>query len=215
LKHHVIITGTGRTGTTFLVELLTNLGLDTGFSTKDIPFKKRKEARAGLEHDLRRKGRAFPYIVKNPMFCDYAEEIICRDDIIIEHIFVPIRELHAAAESRRYVTKVNISNEPIWKRLKYTIRPKLYAGGLLHTRSMEPGKQEDILLKRLYKLMFVLSDKTIPITFMRYPRIVKDCRYLFSKLKPILKNITFKSFSEAFNKTVQPKLIHSFSKKDL
>lgn len=215
MKHHVIITGTGRTGTTFLVELLTNLGLDTGFSTKDIPVKKRKEARAGLEHDLRRRGLAFPYIVKDPMFCDYAEEIICRDDISIDHIFVPIRELHAAAESRRYVTKVNISNAPIWKRLKYTIRPKIYAGGLLHTRSMEPGKQEDILLKRLYKLMFVLSDKTIPITFMRYPKIVKDCRYLFDKLNPILRNITFKSFSAAFNKTVQPKLIHSFSKKDL
>jgi hypothetical protein len=166
-KHHVIITGTGRTGTTFLVELLTHLGLDTGFSTKDITVKKRKEARAGLEHDLRRKGRTFPFIIKDPMFCDYAEEIIYRDDIVIEHIFVPIRELHAAAESRRYVTKVNISKAPFWKRLKYTIRPKIYAGGLLHTRSMEHGKQEDILLKHTYNLMFVLSDKTIPVTFLR------------------------------------------------
>lgn len=30
-KHHIIISGTGRAGTTFLVQLLTELELDTGF----------------------------------------------------------------------------------------------------------------------------------------------------------------------------------------
>ena len=35
-RHHVIITGTGRAGTTFLMELLTNLGLDTGFNSGNL-----------------------------------------------------------------------------------------------------------------------------------------------------------------------------------
>ena len=30
-RRHLVITGVGRSGTTFLVELLTGLGLDTGF----------------------------------------------------------------------------------------------------------------------------------------------------------------------------------------
>ena len=34
-RHHVIISGTGRTGTTLMVQLLTNLGLDTGFTSDD------------------------------------------------------------------------------------------------------------------------------------------------------------------------------------
>ena len=34
-QHHVIITGTGRSGTTLLIQLLTELGLDTGFASKE------------------------------------------------------------------------------------------------------------------------------------------------------------------------------------
>ncbi len=172
----------------------------------------RKEARAGLEYDIRRED--CPFIIKTPQFCDHAEEIICRDDIVIEHVFIPIRDLEAAAESRRYVTKVGISNLSFTKRLKHMIRPKGFRGGLWHSQSSEPGKQEEILLMQLYKLLLTLSDTTIPVTFMRYPRIVKDCSYLFDKLKPILKDITYESFCSVFSNTVRPELVHSFNKND-
>jgi hypothetical protein len=36
-KHHIIISGTDRSGTTFLVQLLTALGLDTGFTDLTSP----------------------------------------------------------------------------------------------------------------------------------------------------------------------------------
>ena len=88
VRNHVIITGTGRSGTTFLVDLLTNLGLETGFSIEEIASKKSRQARAGLEYDVRQDDS--PFIVKNPKFCDYAEEVFRRDDIVIEHIFVPV-----------------------------------------------------------------------------------------------------------------------------
>ncbi len=94
------------------------------------------------------------------------------------------------------------------------IRPRRFAGGLWHTRSDKPGKQEEILLNQIYKLMLVLSDVKIPVTFMRYPRIVKDCPYLFEKLKPILRDITYEYFCEAFSKTARPELVHSFDKND-
>ncbi len=112
-RKHVVITGTGRTGTTFLVELLTHLRLETGFSADDVISKKFSLARAGLEYDIMRKD--CPYIVKSPWFCDCAQEIIYREDIVIEHVFIPIRDLNAAAESRRYVTKTNVSNLPFVK----------------------------------------------------------------------------------------------------
>ena len=50
-RSHIIITGTGRTGTTFLVQLLTNLGLETGFTRQNMALF--ENARAGLEHDVR------------------------------------------------------------------------------------------------------------------------------------------------------------------
>jgi len=213
MKRHVVITGTGRTGTTFLVEVLTQLGLDTGFSKKEINSKKSKRARAGLEKDINDKD--CPYIFKSPWFCDYAEDIIKHQDIIIEHVFIPMRNLHAAAQSRRYVQKGSGTNRSLIERIKNRIKPNGVPGGLWHTGSPKSGKQEEILLKQLYKLLIALSDSTIPVTLMHYPRITNDCDYLFEKLKPVLKDITYESFCIAFKETVQPKLVHSFNEKDI
>jgi hypothetical protein len=212
-KNHVVITGTGRSGTTFLVELMTRLGLDTGFSLDDLANKKSGLARAGLEYHI--LNETCPYIVKSPLFCDFAHEVICRQDFILDHVFVPIRNLTAAAESRRLVTKANVSNLPLFQRLKHMIKPEIFDGGLWQTRSCKSGKQEEILLKQIYNLMLALSDTDVPITLLRYPRIVKDSAYLFEKLKPILREITYESFCEAFHKTVRLELVNSFNKNDV
>lgn len=211
-RKHIVITGTGRAGTTFLVELLTHLGLDTGFRPDEMASKKNKEARAGLEYDIREKN--CPFVVKSPFFCDYAEEVISRDDIVIQHVFVPIRDLHAAAESRRYVVTSSISKLPFAKYLTPILNPSKFDGGLVNTRSIDPGRQEEALLSQVYKLMLAMSDTTIPITFMRYPRIVKDGSYLFEKLTPILADVSFEFFCATFNKTVRPDLVHSFNQND-
>jgi len=204
-RKHIVISGTGRCGTTFLVELLTYIGFDTGFNANEIKSKKNKIARAGLEQDIRRVNS--PYIIKSPWFCDYAEEILSRDDIVIEHLFIPVRDLYAAAESRRYVVENSVSQ-------LQAIKPSEVAGGLWHTNLRDKGKQEEILLKKIYKLIFDVSNTSVPVTFMRYPRIVKDCPYLFKKLKPILEKITYDAFYVVFEKIVNPDLVHSFGKND-
>jgi hypothetical protein len=78
IRSHVVITGTGRAGTTFLVQLLTCLGLDTGFDINTmevLPTARTAHigsmglspiARAGLEMDIRHAQA--PYIVKSPFF---------------------------------------------------------------------------------------------------------------------------------------------------
>jgi hypothetical protein len=211
LRRHVVITGTGRAGTTFLIELLTHLGLDTGFSSSDFGLKNR-EARAGLERDIRRE--SCPFIVKSPRFCYYADEVIHRSDIVIEHIFIPVRDLYAAAESRRYVTKANLMMLSMLERLKRRLKPKPFKGGLWKTHSSDPGKQEVILLSQIYQLLLALSHTKIPVTFMHYPRIVKDCGYLYDKLRPILRDNPPETFSAVFRKTVSPNLVHSFGEND-
>lgn len=209
MRRHVVITGTGRCGTTFLVQLLTRLGLDTGFRVSDLE-RKANEGNAGLERDIRRDG--CPFVVKSPWFCDYAAEVLGREDIVIEHVFVPIRDLHAAAESRRQVTSTNLSHLSWLKRAKQVIRPKLFAGGLWHTK--DPGKQEEVLLGQIYKLMLAMSATSIPLTLMHYPRIVQDGRYLFEKLGPILPGIAEEFFCDVFNETVRRELIHSYNQRD-
>jgi len=141
-RHYVLITGTGRAGTTFLVELFTHLGLETGFSTHDIANKKHSIARAGLEHDI--TSTACPFIVKSPHFCDYANDALRQKDIVIDHAFIPVRDLHAAAESRRYTSKISAKELSIAQRLKYIVKPFSFPGGLWHTK--QPAKQEEMLL---------------------------------------------------------------------
>jgi len=79
------------------MELLTSLGLDTGFKPENVSSLKNEIARAGLEKNI---GDAdCGYIVKNPGFYNHAEEVLSRDDIIIDHVFIPMRDLVAAAEA--------------------------------------------------------------------------------------------------------------------
>ncbi|MBU1669550.1 MAG: glycosyltransferase [Actinobacteria bacterium] len=198
-RRHVIITGTGRAGTTFLVQLLTALGLDTGFHEGNLVLD--ENARAGLEWDIREEGA--PYVIKNPWFCDYAEEVLARDDIVIEHVFIPMRDLEAAAESRRYVVETAVSKGR---------EPTGLLGGLWHTDT--GSEQEAVLLNQIYKLVYALSDSAVPVTLMRYPRFMKDASYLYRKLEPILGDISFDRFEEAFRRTVKPEIMHSFTEGD-
>jgi hypothetical protein len=210
-RHHLIISGTGRTGTTFLVEMFMHLGLETGFKPEELHLFRDKRARAGLELDVRTEGS--PYVVKSPDFCDYAEEVIQRGDIVIDHVFIPMRDLQAAAESRRQVTKDALSELPPLKRMvKSIFRPKGAAGGLWQTKRR--GNQEQVLLEKLYKLVLALSDSRVPVTLLRYPRLVKDCSYLYEKMSPVLKNVSEEQFRTVFEKVAQPDLAHSFNPRD-
>jgi hypothetical protein len=168
-----------------------------------------EHARAGLEHDLRKDD--VPYIAKSPHFCDYAEQILSRGDIVLEHVFVPMRDLYAAAESRRHVLHTANSQRSLFKRL-FRKRLNAVPGGLWHTR--QGSEQEPILLQQVYKLLLALSGTSIPLTFLHYPTLVKDSSYLYEKLLPILSGVDFTQFHEAFLNTVRPELVHSFGHGD-
>jgi hypothetical protein len=205
-RGHVVITGTGRAGTTFLVQLLTNLKLDTGYSAETMRAGIQENARAGLENDVRKE--CAPYIVKSTYFCDYVEDVVKREDIKLDHVFVPMRDLHSAAESRRFVTRKAVAKMPLWKRLKSRIKQPKVAGGLMHSRAKR--KQENILMGQLYNLILALSEAQIPVTLLQFPKLVKDSAYLYEKLKPILGTISYSEFDSTFSQTVRPELVHDF-----
>lgn len=211
-RHHVVITGTGRTGTTFLVELLTHLGINTGFRPEDLSRLKNEVARAGLEHDIREPSA--PYLVKNPKFAEYAADVLADANIVIEHVLIPMRDLAAAAESRRHVTRSAVAKMPLLKRAKRFFHSRELAGGLWNSSSLKAGAQEQVLLAHLYQLVLALADGHIPVTLIKYPRLVHDGSYLYSKLKPILKNITEEDFLRVYDVVAQPDLVHKFSDTD-
>ena len=193
-KHHVIISGTGRSGTTFLVQLLTELGLDTGFGDPNSGVF--ENCRAGMERDLRATDA--PYIVKDPALCDYLDDVLKQGQIKIDMAIVPVRDLFSAAESRRSVSR---NSDP-------SLFPEGAPGGLWCTDA--PEKQEAVLTAKLYQLIFTLAKWEIPVNLLEFPRCVEDGEYLFGRLRYILGAMEKKKFLSAFQKIAQPKLVSRF-----
>ena len=191
-KHHMIISGTGRAGTTFLVQLLTELGFDTGFKKgKSVD----PNSHAGMELDIRDPNA--PYVIKSPWLCDYLDDVLENGDIVVDQAIVPMRDLYAAAQSRREVTrKAQSGNSEV-------------PGGLWHTKN--PEDQETILVTQLYKLFFALAKHNVPLVLLLFPRLVKDPKYLYQKIGFLLGDIKYDRFLEAFQSISRPELVHDFT----
>ncbi len=194
-RKHIIISGTGRSGTTFLVQLFTALGLDTGFETVDSDFY--KHCNAGMEKDIRIEDS--PYIIKTPWLCDYIEEVLSSKNIKIELAIIPIRDLFSAAESRRFVSD-NYEDK--------TVKKTDIPGGLWHADI--PELQEEILAKKLYNLIYFLTIYNVPIVFLYFPKFVKDPTYLYNKLNTFLNLPKKNIFKKIFYGISKPELIHDF-----
>jgi hypothetical protein len=196
-RHHLIISGTGRAGTTFLVQLLTELGLDTGFANSHAQIY--ENANAGMEFDIRNPNA--PYIIKSPGLCDYLDDALQGDEIIVDYAIIPMRDLYSAAQSRRHVTSKADPNLAV------------VPGGLWPTEkigSQEAKDQEWILAEKLYKLMYTLAKHDIPVFLLLFPRFAGDPEYLYQKLKFIVADIPYDTFLRAFQAISKPELVHDF-----
>lgn len=194
-RAHVVITGTGRAGTTFLVQLLTHCGLETGYTAQTL--KTDPVSNAGLETDIREPGA--PYIVKAPQFCQYAAEVTARDDILVEHAIIPVRDIAEAAGSRVHAAR----------RFK-SVRGDNGPGGLWGTH--HSANQRQILSDLLAQLIQELVAADIPMTFLHFPRFVRDRDYCRAKLLAVFPQVSPETFDAAFEATANPSLVHSFDK---
>jgi hypothetical protein len=110
------------------MELLTELGLGTGFPIDSLYDKRRNRSRAGIDIDIRKENT--PYIIKSPWFCDHVDEATNKLGISIEHVFVPMRDIKAAADSRRLVQSEALAELPQLKRVKAQLSGRIFDGAL-------------------------------------------------------------------------------------
>ena len=168
----IIITGPGRSGTTFLMIMFTLMGFDTGFTKENYRDFIFKNCNAGLE-----KGYSNPhYISKNPLFMKNMDIVL--EKMKLKLVIVPLRDLEVSAKSRASRNKEN--------------------GGLWNADNEKEqlAFYKDLLSNYLVKMV----QHEIPTLFLDFDQMVTNKYYLYIKLKYILdeKNVTFQDFSDAY-----------------
>jgi hypothetical protein len=161
----IVIAGTGRAGTTLLIDVLTQLGLDTGFRAGAAIDTR---ARAGLERSI--FAADAPRIVKNPGLSTKLRAILSHGEIAIDHVIVPMRDLDVAVASRVRVSDYG--------------RDHGVRGGMVGGK--RPRSQRTYLAELFYELMWTLVEFDVPHTLLAFPRFATDATYTYEKLAWLL-----------------------------
>ena len=189
----IIITGAGRAGTTFLVQLLTRLGFDTGYEPYKEPYIDHQ--RAGCEQivevdlqDTPEKARALldaaPRVLKTPDWGLVLKGFVQGGVLDVDHCYIPVRDLDIAARSRLDV------------QLEWQVCPTDdYA-----YRVMDQASVHALALGRALEACLVCD---IPFTLMMFPRLVEDAGYCWEKLSEGLE-IGRKDFDMVFAELARP-----------
>ena len=99
----ILITGTGRCGTTFLILLFSFLNYDTGYNKTNYIKHIFPNCNSGMEALYTTK----KYILKNPLFLEQIEEIVCCKDMTIKCVIIPIRDYDVSTKSRVFLENEN------------------------------------------------------------------------------------------------------------
>ena len=155
----IVITGTGRCGTSFLMHLFTELGLNTGYTVDECESHlERSGCDGGIEHSIGSRDFKKSDIIKNPLWM-YEPELL---DFDIKHIIVPVRNLEDVAKSRA------------------NMGAGMYGGFWRGATNGEEQMKVDA--KAFYEFINYTVKNDLKVIFLDFPRIVKDLEYLYDKI---------------------------------
>ena len=191
----IVITGTGRAGTTFLMALFTQLRLPTGFTPRDFANCTDVYAcpHAGYEWGeltadalpaLRAKGVE---IVKSPHLA--APKEAARWLAGVGHVIVPLRDLANVSRSR-------VAHG--------------HANGGLPADVADGATLQHVNERVLAHLLVLIVQRDTPSTLLAFPRHVLDAGYAHAKLGWLLERyrVSETAFREAHRVVSEPELVH-------
>jgi len=185
-RHHAVIAGTGRAGTTFLVQFLAACGIDTGeVSHLD------ERANAGLEIPLNSPNA--PYIAKDPWLYTYCDTLDLTE-LAIDVVILPLRDLHDAAASRIIQEKSHVI-EGLPDHFAFSSGYGVVSGGSIY--SLETLDLERQLAVGFYKVLHWAVANDLRVILADFPRIVNNREYLLDALWPWLSTLCTREVAEA------------------
>jgi hypothetical protein len=184
MSEKVIITGSGKCGTTFMVYLLTELRLGTGYTSERM-----REDGARYQWNIRgehARAESMPYIIKSPRLCLDLLDRQERWGWDIKQVYVMLRDYKHVADNK-------MNNRPPWPNVSEEDRRKRYTNQAANF---------------VGNLMWQLHQGDIPYTFIMFPRAISDPEYLFKKLSFVLNGTSYEDFLVGFNKAADPSKVH-------
>ena len=185
-RHHLLIAGTGRSGTSFLVRFLAAMGLETHLA-KSGDARWHEDANAGLEDlPLPAAFDDLPYVIKTPFLADIIDDVLRDPGLAIDAVIVPVRDLAEAAASRTVTQLQAIHQLQPWMSAldrmveNWGVTP----GGTVF--SLNPVDQGRLLAVGFHRLIERLTRAEVPMLFLDFPRLAQDPAYLFARLGSLL-----------------------------
>ncbi|KWF29274.1 hypothetical protein [Burkholderia pseudomultivorans] len=205
MKRHLVIAGTGRAGTTFLVQYLTACGLETQL-TKYPEERLDPFANAGLEH-LPGEDTDLPYVIKSAWLHEFIERLLSRTDTTIDAVIVPMRDIVEAATSRVTLElRARLGHDEIADECTLWETWGTTPGGVVY--SLNPMDQARLLAMGFHHVVHALVKREIPIIFLDFPRLIEDGAYLYGRLATILdKYISRDKAIEAHGTLANPEMV--------
>jgi len=186
-RRHLLIAGTGRAGTSALVQYLNGLGLETHLSRPGGVADWHDSAQAGFEDlPLYTNGHDLPYVIKSPLTYQIIDQILNDAKISLDAVLIPIRPLVEAAASRSMVQLQAMHQDAGWMTEVATPWEHLAAapGGAIF--SVSPVDQARLLAVGFHWLLERIVQTDVPVVLLSFPRLVTDPDYLFERIRKVL-----------------------------
>lgn len=196
----VLITGTGRSGTSFTMQVLTALGLPTGFESPGQNFFPTRmcgqEVTIPLDTPIERMGD-YPQIVKDPRFLNTLRSFLDAGTLDPVHVYVLIRDVSDAARSR-------VDRRMVWDPVENTEQPPFVAAG----SEVQLHAQTDRLYAGLGMLLETLALFEVSRTTVLFPRLALDADYFADSFAKLLAGVDRARVLDVHQQLAKPEAIH-------
>lgn len=206
----IVVAGTGRSGTTLLMQILTEMGYDTGFN--DMHHDWRGTVRAGMEmghplvshfnkdfklevetnkEEIRCRIDAMPRIIKSPAYSVELDYLLENDLIDVESVIIPMRDITQVAKSR-IDTNLQSATKPLDGFMK---------------DSSDLDRTEAMLYFHLGHLFRTLYKHRLDYVVIDFLEMVDSMYYMYGRLVKVFPDMEYGKFKKAWEKVVNKEMI--------